>query len=56
MSRRKALKKHFKWILPLAAVLILAAIFFVYTGIFYHAVAAEDFRKNVVEFVIRNKR
>ena len=35
--RGNALKKHLKWIIPLAAVLILAAVFFVYVGIFYPA-------------------
>ena len=31
------MKKHLKWIIPLAVVLALAAAFFLYAGIFYHA-------------------
>ena len=31
------MKKHLKWIIPLAAASILAALFFVYVGVFYHA-------------------
>ncbi len=31
------MKKHLKWIIPLAVLLLLAAVFFIYTGQYYHA-------------------
>ena len=31
------MKKHIKWIIPLAVLVLLAAVFFIYTGQYYHA-------------------